>query len=338
MTQITCVLSAVLGNRIFSARLADSIDRLNGPSARLWFDDAIYRRYPAPRLIRRLSVYESEWVARRWLREQSIPGPVVVNGYSLALAGRWQRMIVSTDMTPAAALNGRLGKRIAMSAVSARFRCLARSVAAWLPWSAWVAQSLVEDYGVDPKRCRVTRVPQPFIEPRPHDPNGRILFVGNDFERKGGIELLGAFERKLLPDCQLVIVSNDPALRNRPLPESVRLVSGVHDPLHLTEIYRQSDLLVLPTRFDCYSIVVCEAAAYGIPALATRVGGVGELLDESGGVSLPSPCQPEDVAAGIRQALDRDYLMRAHTAARFAQQKLSLAVFDDTVRWALCHL
>jgi hypothetical protein len=35
MAPATCVLSGILGNRIFSARLADSIDRCAGPSRRL---------------------------------------------------------------------------------------------------------------------------------------------------------------------------------------------------------------------------------------------------------------------------------------------------------------
>src|SRR5215469_3640088 len=102
ITRITCVLSAVLGNRIFSTRLADAVDRVSGASERIWFDDRVYRRYPAPGWIRGSSVYESEWVARRWLREQSIKGSAVVNGFTLALAGGWPRMIVATDITPAA--------------------------------------------------------------------------------------------------------------------------------------------------------------------------------------------------------------------------------------------
>jgi glycosyltransferase involved in cell wall biosynthesis len=335
MTQVTCVLSGVLGNRIFSAQLADAIDRVCGGSGKLWFDTEVYRNHPAPRWIRRFSVYESEWVARHWLREHSIQGAVVVNGYTLAMAGRWQHMVVATDMTPSAAFGGRLHQRIMMASVSARFRGLARRVAAWLPMSAMTARSLMEDYGVAKERCFVTRAPQPLIDPRPHMPTGAILFVGNDFGRKGGPELLAAFERKLLEDCRLVIVSNDASLTKRSLPENVRLVSGIRHPTKLASIYRESDLLVLPTRFDYYPNVVCEAAAHGIPSLATRVGGVGELLDESGGVSLPSPCEPEDIAAGIRQALDEGYMTRAHAAGEFARQKLSLAVFDATVRRAL---
>jgi glycosyltransferase involved in cell wall biosynthesis len=338
MSHITCVLSAVLGNRIFSARLADAVDRCSGPSERLWFDAGVYRRYPAPRWMQHLSVYESEWVARRWLREKQISGPVVVNGFTCALAGAWPHMIVATDITPAVRWNGSLKRRMVMSPVSLRFRHLASRVAAWLPMSATAAQSLIEDYGVAPERCFVTRAPQPVIDPRPHAPRGEILFVGNDFRRKGGFELLEAFARNLLPECRLVIVSNDPALDGIELPPGVRWLAGVHDPGELDDVYHAADLLVLPTRFDCYSQVVCEAAAHGVPALATRVGGVGELIDESGGWSLPAGCHADDIAAGIRDALDHDYAEHAESAARFAREKLSLSVFDAAVTRALEQL
>ena len=169
-----------------------------------------------------------------------------------------------------------------------------------------VAQSLIADYGVEPARCFVTRAPQPLIDPQSHTPTGDILFVGNDFERKGGFDLLTVFERKLLPEFRLAIASNDPVVRGLALPGGVRLISGVTDPTQLAQLYRQSDLLVLPTHSDCYSLVVCEAAAQGVPALATRVGGIGELFDESGGLSLPrdgSPGRaraPHPRGAGVR--------------------------------------
>jgi glycosyltransferase involved in cell wall biosynthesis len=338
MARITCVLSAVLGNRTFSERLADAVDRCDGASVRLWFDDAIYRRYPAPRWLRRLSAYESEWVARSWLREQEISGAVVVNGFTLAMAGNWPRVIVATDVTPAARWGGPLRRRMVMASLSPRFRRFAARVSAWLTMSHAVARSLIEDYGVAPERCFVTRAPQAVIDPYPHAPTGAILFVGNDFRRKGGPELLEVFERKLLPACRLVIVSNDPLLRGARLPANVRLIAGIRDALDLVATYRDADLLVLPTKFDCYSNVVCEAAAQGVPALATRVGGLGELLDECGGCSLPPGCAAQDIASGIRQALGAGYAARAQAAAQFAREKLSLSVFDATVRRALERL
>ncbi|GAC1455404.1 MAG: hypothetical protein PVSMB6_12430 [Steroidobacteraceae bacterium] len=331
------MLSAILGNRIFSALLADSVDRCRGPSRRLWFETNRYHQFPAPLWLRRFSAHESEWVARRWLRGHSLPGTVVVNGFTLAMACSGDEMVVATDATPAflARNGGSLGSRIVKYALGERFRRLVPRVSAWLPMSATVAQSLVDDYGVDPARCFVTRAPQPVIDPQSHAPTGEILFVGNDFERKGGFDLLGVFERKLLPDIRLAIASNDPVLRNVELPDGVRLICGVTEPAHLAQLYRQSDLLVLPTHSDCYALVVCEAAAHGIPALATRVGGIGELLDESGGLSLPGSSSPEDIARHIRAALGSGYLERSQAAGRFAREKLSLAVFDATVRRAL---
>src|SRR5262249_5746338 len=101
----------------------------------------------------------------------------------------------------------RLRQRVVVASLGPRFRRLVRRVSAWLPMSGLAARSLIEDYGADQERCFITRAPQPLIDPRPHAPSGSILFVGNDFERKGGPELLSAFERRLLPDCRLVIVS-----------------------------------------------------------------------------------------------------------------------------------
>ena len=46
------------------------------------------------------------------------------------------------------------------------------------------------------------------------------------------------------------------------------------DLVKFTEHLRTADLLILPTRFEAFGIVFCEAAAYGLPVLATRTGGV----------------------------------------------------------------
>ncbi len=70
------------------------------------------------------------------------------------------------------------------------FRAAAADFDCWLPMASEGARSLERDYGVDPERCFVTLSPQ-NIEwwappPRSFAPPWRALFVGNDFERKGG--------------------------------------------------------------------------------------------------------------------------------------------------------
>lgn len=45
-------------------------------------------------------------------------------------------------------------------------------------------------------------------------------------------------------------------------------------------IYQQSDLFVLPTRADCYSMVTMEAMAAGLPVIVSRLGGIPEIVAE----------------------------------------------------------
>lgn len=150
----------------------------------------------------------------------------------------------------------------------------------FVAWSNWAKQSFVEDYG-----CReedVIVIP-PGIDteqfsggPRDNEVP-RILFVGGDFERKGGELLLRVFRERLRGKAELVLVT-----RGEVPPEP-----GVHvhrnvapNSKALLDLYRQADIFVLPTRADCYSLVCMEAAASGLPLVATRVGGIPDILRE----------------------------------------------------------
>lgn len=332
---LTCVLSGILGNRIMSARLSEAVDSLAHVDRHLWFDDKAYASHPAPYLFRKSSVIESLYIAKRWLHAQSIGGPVIVNSYVLALAGNWADVIVATDATPRLPTNPSAGpmKGFPRKYLDYKFRRLANSVSAWLPISETVKQSLVNDYGVPPERCFVTQCPQFIVDPRPHVPSGRLLFVGNDFTRKGGPELLQIFRQSRLPNHALTIVSNDLSIQD--VPKGVEVVRGINEPSQISSIYHRSDLLVLPTHYDCYSLVICEAAAHGIPSLATRVGSIGELLDESGGISLPDSFSLDDIVNGIHKALDNEYEWRAKKAAKFAEDKLTMTRFISSVADAM---
>jgi glycosyltransferase involved in cell wall biosynthesis len=331
--RVTCVLSAILGNRTVSQRIADAVARCVPSSHILWFDANVYRRYPAPKWLRRISTFEGEHVARRWLKEHQLGDAIVVNGSELALAARHPRMAVALDTTPALLMRFKRPARSMLThplrwAYHLKFQAVTPTVRAWLPVSATVRNSLIQDYGVDPQRCFVTHCPQPVVDPMPHEPRGRLLFVGNDFARKGGELLLACMPH--LPECQLTIVSNDATLRGFER-ERVTVIQGITDPRQLAGIYRASDLLVLPTRYDTYSMVICEAAACAVPSVATRVGSVGELLDASGGASMPRHCSAQQLAGLVREVLGDGYAQRALAAASFAREQLSLARFDETM-------
>ena len=84
--------------------------------------------------------------------------------------------------------------------------------------------------------------------------------------------------------CTLTIVGSEPpmSLPNDPNIEIYPFIdkTNSNDRLKFHEILTRSHFLILPTRFDCFGIVFCEACAYGIPSLGTNVGGVSQVIKE----------------------------------------------------------
>jgi glycosyltransferase involved in cell wall biosynthesis len=154
------------------------------------------------------------------------------------------------------------------------------AAAGLVAWSQWTKRSFVEDYG-----CReedVVVIPPGIniedfsIGDRNHE-LPRILFVGGDFERKGGDLLLDVFRRRLRGRAELILVTRG----------NVASEPGVHvhrnmsaNSAALRQLYRTSDVFALPTRADCFSLVCMEAQAAGLPTISTRVGGIPDLIRE----------------------------------------------------------
>jgi hypothetical protein len=87
----------------------------------------------------------------------------------------------------------------------------------------------------------------------------------------------------------------------------------------LEELYRTSDLFVLPSRAEAFGVVVAEAAAFGLPALVCRTGGLTETVRE-GETGFLLPIEDDGrVFAERAQMVLRDYERFARNAyAEFA--------------------
>src|SRR6202043_3123064 len=103
--------------------------------------------------IQKISLLESEVVARKMLKDHPLSGTLVINGYALATAARAKskHLIVATDATPLMSAKmrtrrggiGGLAHRLLDTVNHCRFMWLVRSVDAWLPISDTCKNSLV---------------------------------------------------------------------------------------------------------------------------------------------------------------------------------------------------
>jgi glycosyltransferase involved in cell wall biosynthesis len=141
--------------------------------------------------------------------------------------------------------------------------------------SSWLASSFMTDFGVPAKKLSVVGAGINMgALPRLSDRDfsvARFLFVGKDFERKGGRFLLRAFAevRKHVPNAELVIVGPSLELDQ----EGVRCPGflSLANPEHVAqrnELFRSATAVVLPSVYEPFGISLIEGMAFGLPCIA----------------------------------------------------------------------
>lgn len=81
------------------------------------------------------------------------------------------------------------------------------------------------------------------------------------------------------------------------------------------------DCLVVPSRLDALPRVAIEATVLGTPVVATRVGGIPEILDEGHAGVLVDPEDPSDLARALERAALEPRAMRALAAAALPRNR-----------------
>jgi len=176
-------------------------------------------------------------------------------------------------------------------------------------WSEWVRRSLINDYGVAEQNTAV--IPPgldldlwrpPARAERGSGSKLKLLFVGGDFRRKGGSQLLEVYRESLSGSCELDLVTREPV---EPEP-GVRVHHGLNAGSEaLLELYRNADLFVLPTLADCQPIALLEAMAMGLPVVTTQLAANPEVVNDGQSGWLIPPGDTRALAE-ILVALARD--------------------------------
>jgi glycosyltransferase involved in cell wall biosynthesis len=140
-----------------------------------------------------------------------------------------------------------------------------------------------------------------------------VLSVGHMTERKGFHLLIGAIARLRRDDVLLCIAGDGPQrseldrlVAERGLGGRVRLPGAVRNE-DLPAWYRAADLFVLASSREGWPNVLCEAQACGLPAVATRVWGIPEIVSRPELGVLVEDRSEAGISAALAEALGREW-------------------------------
>ena len=197
--------------------------------------------------------------------------------------------------------------------------------------SDWNKNSAINDYEISSNKISVVPCGANLdVIPAKADLNFetsgqcRLLFLGVEWERKGGDIALKTFQllqqKGMNPHLHIIgcvpphDLSNETNITIIPFLDK----NKKEDFQQLHSIFLATDFLLLPTRAECAGVVFSEASAYGIPSITTNTGGVSTYVkNEINGFTLPLAAKGEDYAEKIGQLLaDKPAFQRLKLSAR----------------------
>jgi glycogen(starch) synthase len=170
-----------------------------------------------------------------------------------------------------------------------------------------------------------------------------VLFAGRFVDRKGIHELMEAIGLVLAqaPQVRFVLAgghrdTTGAQMEAWLLPEKLRPLrsqvcfTGWLTPEHLADCYRNADILVVPSWYEPFGMVVLEGMIHGLAVAASNVGGPAEIIsDGETGILFP-PCDATALAQAILRLVSEPQLF-ARIAAAGAKEVRKNWLWDSIV-------
>lgn len=161
-----------------------------------------------------------------------------------------------------------------------------------------------------------------------------MMFVGTQWELKGGPELLTAFStlRAEFPGLRLLLVGSEP---KGPLPPGAESVGRVAHS-RMDDLYSQADALVIPTHMEAFGISLLEGLLKGLPCICTTIGNQPWIVGDAG--KHVEPGAVDQLTAAMRKLISNylHYRERAeergrYLRERFQWEKVAAAILQDVL-------
>jgi glycosyltransferase involved in cell wall biosynthesis len=220
----------------------------------------------------------------------------------------------------------------------------ARYVVCMSPWSA---RQVIERCGIHSEKVKViipgANLPESAFDSKEETtltdpPDGkktplRIAFVGKIPLRKGldrlvaGVRILRAKGYKIQVR---VIGPKENLFPHDPEVEHLGFINKLHEPLRLVQELQSCHIGALPSYQEAFGIAALEYLRCGLPALITKVGGLGDSIPDNCGLIMTGDCTGEDIANSLENLLKNpDFFQSLRENAR---KNASYASWDRTIR------
>ena len=172
-------------------------------------------------------------------------------------------------------------------------------------------------YGADEKKCHVSYLAvdvEKYIQEPQGQGKGKIICVGSLIERKGVDLLLNALVKVKCNYSLYLAGSGDEKEKLKKQAENLQIVDKVHflgqlNREELLKHYADSDLFVLPTREDCFALVILEALCAGLPIVCSKYAdGAYDLIEEGKNGFIEDPYDTDHFAECIEKILSNNEL------------------------------
>ena len=179
--------------------------------------------------------------------------------------------------------------------------------------SEWGRQSVINDYNIEPEKVKViypgvdvTKLTPAEKTKEEEQKPFNILFIGTDFERKGGEDVVAVFLDRFTHQAELHLVTRAQIKYQHPCIHIHRNVKA-YSPEWL-KLYRQADVFVMPTHFEGFGWVFLEAMAAGLPVIATNINAIPEMVTHEETGFLIQPGDRANLATHLQYLIDNPSL------------------------------
>jgi len=176
--------------------------------------------------------------------------------------------------------------------------------------SDWVKESIINDYGIEENKIFVVGAGASVsgdFDINDKKPNFNILFIGRDWERKGGPILIDAFKRVIehIPESKLKIIGCSPKI-SHPNVEVLGHLDKTESRQErtITEAFLNATVLCVPSHFEPFGLCFLEAQYYGVVPVTFSGEGRGEAIRNGVTGVLLEERSPEALSEAILMLLN----------------------------------